>query len=323
MAMAVWKISVAALLVVGSAGRTRGAEALCSEGQTKTYTCSNPVLTFNSTGTGIDLVLNVTNNRRRESLPIRIHRTPEGLNISSLIIPDEGKVEFRIKTHFVEVMNSGSPQRVFKNDQKQIWFYEFSAPSGVRICVACDNEDILDQERPKQSSTSDHQNTEQENTFTTEDREQENTFITEDREQENTLTTEDREQENTLTTEDREQENTFTTESREQEKTFTSEKGEQENTSAMENTEQHRKSGSIVTASSVKEESEDNRSWWWLLLIPACVILVVYLHARHRQSSRYSVRNAQASQAAEREGAGTPDVAETNGGGPYTEEKTG
>lgn len=111
--------------------------ALCSEGQTKTYTCSNPVLTFNSTSTGIDLVLNVTNNRRRESLPIRIHRTPEGLNISSLIIPDEGKVEFRIKTHFVEVMNSGSPQRVFKNDQKQIWFYEFSAPSGVRLCVAC------------------------------------------------------------------------------------------------------------------------------------------------------------------------------------------
>ncbi|XP_047490640.1 uncharacterized protein LOC125040164 [Penaeus chinensis] len=296
--MAMWKIFVAALLVFGSGGRTRGTK-VCLEGEAKEFTCSNPVLTFNTTGRGIDLRLNVTDKRQHHSLSIRIQQIPEGLNISSLVIPDEGKVEFKIKAHFVQVMNSSSPVTVFENDEKEIGFFEFSAPSGVRICVTCDKEDIFARERSEQSSTSSHQKTEQENTFTNENREQENTSATDNGIQEKSFTTENREQENTLTTENK----------------------EQENTSATKNTEQQRKPGGIGTASSVEEEDEENRSWWWLLLIPACVILVVYLHNRHRQSSRYSVRNAQASEDAESKVDRTPEMEKTNGGDPCAEEK--
>ncbi|XP_063599373.1 uncharacterized protein LOC134775740 [Penaeus indicus] len=308
--MAMWKISLAALLVFGSGGTTRG-EEVCLEGEAKEFTCSEPVLTFNDTGGGIDLVLNVTDKRHHQNLSIGIQQIPGGLSISSVVIPDEGKVEFKIKTHFVEVRKSGSQQRVFEDYEKVIGFYEFKAPSGVRICVTCNKEDIFAPERPEQTSTSDHQNTEQENTLTTENREQQNTSVTENGEQEKTFTIENGEQ-NTFTTENREQ-NTFTTENKEQ------------NTSATKNTEQQRKSGITVTASSVEEEDEappGNQCWWWLLLIPACIILV-YLHTRRRQSSRYSVRNAQASEAAETKDDRTPETEKTNGGDPYAEEKAG
>lgn len=289
MAKALWKISLAVLLVFGS-GRASGKE-VCFESKTKEFTCSEPVLTFNNTGQGIDLALKGHGKGGLPSLPIPIHQTPRGLNISSVMIPDEGKVEFRIKENFVEVKNAGSWESVFKGEKGKIGFYKFSAPPDTRICVTCNTEDIFDKnsapaEIPEQNSTPDHHNTEQ-NIFTTENRDQD------------TLATENGERENTSAPDNREQ-NPSATENREQ------------NTFATENTE-HRKSGGIVTAASAKEEDKaDNRSWWWLLLIPACFILAVYLFTRHRQSSRYSVRRALESEAAERKGDGTPGIKLTN-----------
>lgn len=67
------------------------------------------------------------------------------------MIPDEGKVEFRIKENFVEVKNAGSWESVFKGEKGKIGFYKFSAPPDARICVTCSkyasrhelNEDLL------------------------------------------------------------------------------------------------------------------------------------------------------------------------------------